>query len=227
MSGAGATEDVDASPATAGVVRARTGPLSASRAAAEDSRAAAEGSAAPTDGPSRAGGRLAEWMERHDGELRRHLSRMLGGVHDAEDVLQEVWVTAHRKPPDDGPGANVRAWLYRVATNAALDRLAKERRRRGALEGVRPALEGDVGPAPDAFLGGLDEATRARIRESVAGLPRKQREAVWLRWAEEAEYETIAQVLECSPESARANVYQGMKKLREELHEVWKQEEAP
>lgn len=184
--------------------------------ASRPSEAGTAGNGAPADG------RLGEWMERHEGELRRHLARMLGAEPDAEDVLQEVWLTAHRKPPDDGPGANVRAWLYRVATNAALDRLARERRRRNALGARRPEVLADPRPAPDAFLGGLDEAARHRVRAKVAELPRKQREAVWLRWAEGADYETIAGILECSPESARANVYQGLKKLREELFDVWK-----
>lgn len=172
------------------------------------------------------GGRLSEWMERYGVEIHRHLARMLGGEADAEDLLQEVWVTVHRKPPEDGPGSNVRAWLYRVATNAALDRLAKERRRRAALDENRPALQADAPPAPDAFLGGLDGRTRQRVRASVAALPRKQREAVWLRWAEGADYETIGRILECSPQSARANVYQGLKKLREELAAVWTEEAA-
>lgn len=169
---------------------------------------------------------LGAWIERHEEELRRHLVRMLGGEPDAEDVLQEVWLTAHRKPPDDGPGSNVRAWLYRVATNAALDRLAGERRRRHLLAARPPELIADARPAPDAFLGELDGAARERVRASVAALPRKQREAVWLRWAEGVDYETIARTLDSSPESARANVYQGMKKLREQLCDIWKKEKT-
>jgi RNA polymerase sigma-70 factor (ECF subfamily) len=54
---------------------------------------------------------------------------MLPSEADADDLLQEVWVRAMRKPPDPGPGSNVRAWLYRVATNVALDRLATDSRR--------------------------------------------------------------------------------------------------
>jgi RNA polymerase sigma-70 factor (ECF subfamily) len=116
--------------------------------------------------------------------------------------------------------------LYRVATNAALDRLGRERRRRCALDGEEHRLRPEPEPAPDALLAGLDERTRERIRERVAGLPRKQREAVWLRWAEGFDYPAIAERLECSRESARANVYNGMKKLRAELADLWKEEYA-
>lgn len=185
-----------------------------------------EGTAAgmERDRGSPAAPRLGEWMELHGAELRRHLVRMLGSEADADDVLQDVWITAHRRPPEDGPGSNVRAWLYRVATNAALDRLAVDRRRSCAVDRRRLHLVPDSRPAPDDFLGKLDDDVRRRVREKVAALPRKQRAAVWLRWAEGADYRAIARKLESSEESARANVYQGMKRLRRELFEVWKQE---
>ena len=56
--------------------------------------------------------------------------------------------------------------------------------------------------------------------------PPRQRNAVWLRWIEELDYATIARRLGSTPEAARANVYQGMKKLRRDLVDVWR-EEAP
>lgn len=52
----------------------------------------------------------------------------------------------------------------------------------------------------------------------------QQRDAVWLRWMEGAGYARVAEALDCSRESARANVYQGLKKLREELFDLWEEE---
>lgn len=167
---------------------------------------------------------LPDLMECYGAELRRHLIGMLGREDDAEDVLQEVWITAHDRPPDAGPGSNIRAWLYRVATNAALTRLSRDRRRRAALEGRRTELQPESEPRPDARLDRLSESMRASIREHVSRLPNKQREAVWLRWAVGAEYGEIARALNCSEESARANVYNGMKRLRKELFDLWKKE---
>jgi DNA-directed RNA polymerase specialized sigma24 family protein len=63
--------------------------------------------------------RLEEWIARHGAELCRHVGRMLGDADEAEDVLQQVWLAAAERPPQDGPASNPRAWLYRVATNAA------------------------------------------------------------------------------------------------------------
>lgn len=189
-----------------------------------------EGAAAAVAGPGVGGPDAAgavpvrRWEADHAGELRRHLERMLPGPGDADDVLQEVWVTAWRNPPDTGPGSNVRGWLYRVATNAALDRLARDRRRRSALEGRAHDVRPEPSPAPDHRLDGLGPEGRRRVRERVSRLPPKQRDAVWLRWIEGADYGRVARALECSRESARANVYQGLKKLREELFDLWEEE---
>lgn len=166
------------------------------------------------------------WMARFGPELRAHLGRMLSSGEDAEDVLQQVWITAYRKPPDEGPESNVRAWLYRVATNAALDALSRDRRRRRHLERMGPELAMAETSAPDAPLERLDEGVRARVRGLWAGLPCKQREAVWRRWVEREDYASIARELETSVESARTNVYHGLRRLRSELHDLGEEFEA-
>ncbi|MGH7572728.1 MAG: RNA polymerase sigma factor, partial [Gemmatimonadota bacterium] len=98
------------------------------------------------------------WVERFGPELRVHLGRMLSSDEDAEDVLQQVWIAAYRRPPEDAPGSNVRAWLYRVATNAALDSLSRERHRRRKIGESGPDTGmGETSPPPDAALGKLDE----------------------------------------------------------------------
>lgn len=169
---------------------------------------------------------LAECEERFGAELLRHLEGMLRSSDDASDVLQEVWIAAHRAPPEISPGSEARAWLYRVATNRALDRLATDGRRCALLCRRKHELRPDAPPAPDEILARLDDEARSRIRDRLAGLPRKQREAVWLRWIEGGDYAAIAERLECSRDSARANVYNGMKRLRMELFELWRENEA-
>lgn len=169
------------------------------------------------------GHRVETWMASFGSELRVHVGRMLASGEDAEDVLQQVWITAYSRPPDDGPGSNVRAWLYRVATNAALDALSRGRRRRRQLERLGPEMAMAETAAPDAGVEELDEDVRARVRDLWARLPCKQREAVWRRWVEEEDYGVIARELETSVESARTNVYHGLKRLRSELCDLWEE----
>lgn len=167
---------------------------------------------------------MDDWSERYGGELERHVAAMLGNAEEARDVVQELWVTALRAPPEAGDAVNVRAWLYRVATRRALDRISMRRRRSKLLAARSGEVEPGAPPATDAALNRLSEAAAARVRQGVAELPRRQRDAVWLRWIEEVDYATIARRMGISREAARANVYQGMKKLRRDLAEVWLEE---
>ncbi len=62
------------------------------------------------------------------------------------------------------------------------------------------------------------------MREHLNRLPTKQREAVRMRWVVGAAYPRIARRLNCSEASARANVYNGLKRLREQLFDLWSEE---
>ena len=67
--------------------------------------------------------------ERHRRELLVHCYRMLGSFHDAEDALQDTFLRAWRYRESLEDGAPLRPWLYRVATNACLDAIARDNRR--------------------------------------------------------------------------------------------------
>ncbi|WP_230486623.1 RNA polymerase subunit sigma-70 [Nocardioides anomalus] len=116
-----------------------------------------------TDEPAFAG-----LTERHRRELHVHCYRMLGSFEDAEDTVQETFLRAWRRRETYAGRASVRAWLYRIATNACLDRLA-QRRPRPATGGEVPWLQ----PYPDRLLdelpaaGADDPERRALARETV------------------------------------------------------------
>ena len=173
---------------------------------------------------SETGPQVDRWSERYGPELQRHVTAMLGNAEEARDIVQDLWVTALRTRPEAGEGANIRAWLYRVATRRALDRIAMRRRRSALLAAHSRDLEPGAPPATDAAASRLSSAAAARVRKAVAELPPRQRNAVWLRWIEGLDHATIARRLDSTPEAARANVYQGMKKLRRELAAVWCEE---
>jgi RNA polymerase sigma-70 factor, ECF subfamily len=138
--------------------------------------------ASPSDAAAAAGPgedpAFAALMERHRPELQVHCYRMLGSLHDAEDAVQETFLRAWRYRAGLRDGAPPRPWLYRIATNACLDALARDRRR-AALTAATEAGEvagGDVAevtwlePVPDAWL----EAAAPRQAEPDAVVVTKE-----------------------------------------------------
>ena len=91
-------------------------------------------------------------IEPHRRELHVHCYRLLGSFDDAEDMVQEAFLRAWRRRETYAARASLRAWLYRIATNACLDALDKRPR--------RPTADGEVAwlqPYPDDLLAQLPD----------------------------------------------------------------------
>jgi len=133
------------------------------------------------------------------GELLAHCYRMLGSVHDAEDLVQETLLRAWRAfDRYDSARATLRTWLYRIATNACLTALEQRTRRPlpaglGAADADadRPLVRGEqvpwLEPIPDALIGDPGDvlALRGSLRLAVVAalqyLPARQRAVLILR----------------------------------------------
>jgi RNA polymerase sigma-70 factor (ECF subfamily) len=151
----------------------------------------------------------------HHAEIRRYLLRITARVSDADDLSQETFLRAFRAHRSLPPGANVRAWLFAIATNLCRNHFrAQTRRRRAYAAAALDRPEADPGwPEGEAVAG----ETRARIEGVVAGLPVKQRLAFIMRKLHDLDYPTIGGSLDCSEESARAHVFQALRKIRRSL----------
>ncbi len=138
-------------------------------------------------GPARAGdeAEFGRIVERHRAELHAHCYRMLGSIHDAEDALQETFLRAWRGLAEFGGRSSLRTWLYRIATNACLDAIARRPKRvlpvdHGPSAGFplgdvgRPLVESVwIEPYPDESMEIADEHAGPEARY-------EQREAVEL-----------------------------------------------
>ena len=151
----------------------------------------------------------------HGLELARHIRRIVRDDDTAQDLLQDTLLRAHRALTRLGPEANERAWLYRIATNAALNHLRGQVRERRALE--RAAREPDTSSTGDDGRADTAAERRDALWRRVAELPERQRVALTLRVADELEYDEIASRMGCTAAAARANVYQATRKLRLEV----------
>ncbi len=158
--------------------------------------------------------RFTDLLGSYEKEIHRYLFRMTGNPEDAQDVLQETFLRAFRAFPRLQSDANHRAWLYRIAQRQALNLFRSQKVR--ATEPLENALfVDDANGRPDALAEGrrLVRALRHVIRE----LTPRQRSALLLRKYEGWPYRDVADILRCSEENARAQVYQAMKKVRNGL----------
>ena len=127
---------------------------------------------------------------------------------EADDCFQETWIAALRAYPKLRRADNLRAWLFRIAQNKAID-LHRSRSRRPVP--VEEVAETTATPAQPS-LNGDDPELWAAVRE----LPPKQRTAVFCRTVLGMPYTELSRLLESSEDAARRNVFEGLKKLREE-----------
>jgi DNA-directed RNA polymerase specialized sigma24 family protein len=145
-------------------------------------------------------------LDQHREPLARFLAATVGPA-DAEDALQETLIAALRAYPRLREGSNVRAWLFTIARNKALDEHRARARR--PVPVVEVAVGASSLPGPE----GED------LWASVRSLPEKQRAAVVLRFVNDLSHRDIARVLECSEAAARRSLHEGLTKLRRELED--------
>jgi RNA polymerase sigma-70 factor, ECF subfamily len=147
----------------------------------------------------------------HHPEIHRYLRRVAPRASDADDLSQETFLRAYRAWRSLPAGANVRAWLFAIATNLCRNQYRGEQRRSRAYAAVK--IDPDAaGHSPDGEA--LGQEARVLVERVVGELPMKQRLAFIMRKIHDLEYEAIGQSLHCSPESARAHVFQALKKIR-------------
>jgi len=146
-------------------------------------------------------------VDAHAGELHRFLVGCVG-YPDAEDCLQETFLSALRAYPNLERPDNLRAWLYLIAQRKATDAIRlRQRRPVSDLDGV-PSERLSV-PAAGLADDGLWRA--------VHRLPSKQRSAVVHRFVFDLAYRDVAARMGVSEEAARQNVSAGLRRLRLEV----------
>lgn len=154
-------------------------------------------------------------LEAHHAEIYRYLVRVTSRASEADDLAQDTFLRAYKAYRTLTPDANVRAWLFTIATNLARNHFRAERRRRDAHAAVRATRAESDGAGPEGET--LFNETRAPLDTVVTRLPLKQRLAFVLRKVHDFDYEAIALSLDCSAESARAHVFHALRKIRQEL----------
>lgn len=167
-------------------------------------------------------------------ELIAHCYRMLGSVHDAEDLVQETYLRGWRGYPAFEERAALKTWLYRIATTACL-RALENRARRVLPMGVRdgsidPDADFDakagahawLEPIPDALMFKSPEddlaakqSVRLAVMTALQELPARQRAVLILRDVVQFSAAEVAELLETTPAAVNSSLQRARARLAE------------
>jgi RNA polymerase sigma-70 factor (ECF subfamily) len=150
---------------------------------------------------------------RHYGVVYRVARRVVGNHEDAEEVAMDVFTQIHRKKLDPAQGDKLEGWLYRTATNASFNVVRSRNRRRSWWQ--RLVNRDDRGGiAEDPVQAAIRDETAEEVRQALAQVPERQRNAIVLR-ASGLSYDEIAEAIDVKPSSVGTLVARGERKLRE------------
>lgn len=141
-------------------------------------------------------------------DIYAYLCRLVGDRQQAEDLAQDAFVKAYRALPRLPAGANVRAWLYRIATNTALDWL---RRRR--LIAWLPLFERDSHPATSTFFA-EESLESVVVRRALGRLPAHYRVPLVLYACQGFSTQEIAGILDLSQGAVKTRLFRAREKFR-------------
>lgn len=184
---------------------------------------------------------FSELTEPYRRELQVHCYRILGSLHDAEDLVQETFLRAWKRLETFEGRASFRSWLYKIATNACLDFLDQQRSRRFLPNTSLPRSDPQAGilppapetpwlePFPDEWLrdpSAVNPEARYTSTESISlsfltalqVLPPRQRAVLILRDVLDFSAAETAEVLEITVSSANSALHRARTTLSQRYH---------
>jgi RNA polymerase sigma-70 factor, ECF subfamily len=174
--------------------------------------------------------RLEERFERDAIPLLREMYgaalRMTRNPSDAEDLVQETYLRAYRAFDSFEEGTNLRAWLYRILTNAYIN-VYRKRQREPQMVSEDEIEEwylydklGAAAAEPSAETEVLERLPDQDVQEALASLPEQFRLAVLLADVEGFSYKEIAEILDIPMGTVMSRLHRGRRSLEKRLWEV-------
>src|SRR5690242_16391512 len=146
-------------------------------------------------------------LQKYRSPLVNFLNRMVRDSSTAEDLAQEVFLRVYRARKQYSPSAKFTTWLFRIATNVALNSFRDTRHRPMELQAREKRIDERL----------LERDRIETIRRAILALPEKQRAAVVLHKYEEMDYAEISSVLDCSESALKSLLFRAYESLRVQL----------
>jgi RNA polymerase sigma-70 factor, ECF subfamily len=160
-------------------------------------------------------------LQKYRTPLVNFLCRMLREQAAAEDLAQEVFLRVYRARKEYSPSAKFTTWLFRIATNLALNAIRDGRYRKMHISIDTPRDEDEpveIAARETRADDRLIEEERNRIiRGAILALPEKQRAAVILHKYQEMDYAEIGKILGCSESALKSLLFRAYETLRVQL----------
>ena len=173
--------------------------------------------------------RFEEMTKEYMPALYSHALRLTRNPTDAEDLVQETYLRAYRGFPGFREGTNLRAWLFKIATNAYINMYRAKQRRPDErdLDGMEDwALHDAIGGLEKVAAGHTPEATVLDampddvVKEALEDLPEVFRQAVLLADVDGFSYREIAEITDVPVGTVMSRLHRGRKKLEEALFDL-------
>lgn len=146
-----------------------------------------------------------------------HVRRFLCSHDEADDLMQDIYIKVWSALPSFRGDSSLYTWLYRIATNEALNRLGRIRRENAiSLEAVGEMLASRIDDDPH-FNG---NAIQRELHKAIQRLPEKQRLVFNMRYFDEMKYEDISEITGTSVGALKASYHHAYNKIREALEDI-------
>jgi RNA polymerase sigma-70 factor (ECF subfamily) len=163
-------------------------------------------------------------VSRYQDRLVNYLNRLIHDYEMSVDLSQEAFIRVYRNANRYQGQYKFSTWLYRIATNLAIDEMRRrERKGRVFFHNVMNWIQGDdvtyvlpdLRHSPEKILDQTEKL--ARLQGAIDSLPEKYRLAFVLKEAQEFSYDETARILECSLGTVKSRVHRAKMLLREKL----------
>ena len=148
--------------------------------------------------------------------------RFLGSHHDAEDVVQEVFIKVARALPQFQGRSSVRTWLYRIACRTASDWVRSRRRRGCSVEFDEASLDNQ-----ESRTEGSNSERSAKLLAALQRLSADQRQAILLVYSEDLSHHEAAKALGCAETTVSWRVFVAKRRLKKLLTDASLEKDLP
>ncbi|GAE31934.1 RNA polymerase sigma factor SigW [Halalkalibacter hemicellulosilyticus] len=168
---------------------------------------------------------FAEIVELYKDKVYQICYRMLGNVHEAQDVAQEAFLRAYTNIDRYDINRKFSTWLFRIATNVSIDRLRKKK----PDFYLQDEVKGTDGVTFESQLAADEELPEDQVvtrelqdwvQNEINQLPIKYRTAIILKYIEDLSINEISEILDMPPATVKTRVHRGREALRKRMRHM-------